>query len=263
MLLSLSGFLFEDDYRSQSIPLPRFCRIAREAGYGGVELRRTQIAPDAPGPRRRQVRRVVENEGLTVTCLTARGLPTDGSDRDAFFDRYLDLCRDLGCGLLKIVSDPAWMRQAAERADDRGVALAGNNHVGAALETVAGARRYLDEIGHRNHGLLYDAMHLTLTGEDGVGGIEPLFPFVRNILVQSVRPARADEAGAVTHRGRRWTRALVDEPQAPAWAAIFKSFRKRDYDGLVTVIENGWDRDRREFVAHHSAACLLRWWEQA
>ena len=39
MLLSLSGFLFEDDYQSQSLSFDQFCRVARSAGYGGIELR--------------------------------------------------------------------------------------------------------------------------------------------------------------------------------------------------------------------------------
>ena len=100
MHLSLSGFLFEDDYCSQSVALAEFCRIAASAGYEGVELRRTQIDPDGPARRRAETLRIVRDAGLTVTCLTARDLPAGGDGRDERFRRWLELCEDLRCPLL-------------------------------------------------------------------------------------------------------------------------------------------------------------------
>ena len=155
------------------------------------------------------------------------------------------------------------MRNAAERAGTAGIVLAANNHVGSALETVAGTRRFLDRVCHRNVGLLYDAMHLTVAGEDVLGCSAQLLPFVRNVLVQSVRPARADEPPCMTHEGRRWTKALVDEVGAPDWPGILGRFRRLGYDGPITVIENGWEPARRDFVARHTAACVHAWWARA
>ena len=191
MLLALSGFLFEERYGAQSVSFARFCRIARTAGYRGVELRRTQIAPDATPSRRRELLDIVRGEGLTATCLTARGLPAGGDERDAFLDRYLELCVDLRCRLLKISSDPGWLRAAAERAQAHGVVLAGNNHVGSALQTVSGTRRVLAQVGHRNFGLLYDSAHLHLADEDYRG------------LPAGVAAAHAQPAGALLPARRR------------------------------------------------------------
>jgi len=47
MKLSLSGFLFEDDYATQSLSFADFAALARDAGYSGVELRNTQVNQDA------------------------------------------------------------------------------------------------------------------------------------------------------------------------------------------------------------------------
>ena len=86
MLLSLSGFLFEDVYRTQSVSFEQFCDIARSAGYQGVELRRTQVTPQTPPDERRRLLEIVKSAGLTVTCLTARGIPDSGIDREQFLE---------------------------------------------------------------------------------------------------------------------------------------------------------------------------------
>ncbi len=260
MELALSGFLFEDEYSTQSIDMGAFCRLARACGYDGVELRRTQVNPQTPASQRRQVLQSVRDEGLRVICLTARGLPATGPARGAFFNTYLDLCEDLECGLLKIAGDPAWLHQVAGEAESRGVALASNNHIGGKLETLSGTRAHLRAVGHPNYGLLFDPLHLRLSGEDYVACIPELHPFVRNILVHSVRPARPGEESHLQSGGREWMRALPDEAGAQRWRNVFQAFRQQGHDGLVTVIESGWPEDRRQLVAQHCARELRQMW---
>ena len=263
MQLSLSGFLFEDDYATQSCSFQEFCGIAAEAGYEGVELRRTQVSLDTPALQRRAIRRTVQAHGLSVTCLTARGMPSSASDREAFFLRYLDVCNDLECPLMKIGGDSAWIAQAVEQADQADVVLAMNNHVGGPLMTVAGTREVLGRLDHRNFGLLYDCLHLYFGGEDYVGCIREFFPRVRNVLVHSVREARADEACSYEIHGRRWVNSLLDEPGGPDFAAVLGEFAAVGYDGWITVIENGWPADRRPEVAGRCAREIRRLWSEA
>lgn len=264
MRLSLSGFLFEDSYTSQSVTFPEFCEIARSAGYDGVELRGTQVHPESPVHERRAVLRIAQDHGLPVTCLTARGLPASGPERDIFFDRTLDLCRDLRCHLLKISSHTAWLRDAAEKAKGYGVTLATNNHVGSVLETVAGTRRYFREIAHPGFGLLYDALHLSVTGEDYLGCIPEFLGITRNILIHSSRPARPDEKATLEKNGNAWTSpCLPDDPGVQDWQAIFRAFQRLNYDGLVTVIESGWPVEGRRRVAGHCAEVVRRLWDEA
>ncbi|HIJ65135.1 MAG TPA: sugar phosphate isomerase/epimerase [Candidatus Hydrogenedentes bacterium] len=265
MQLSLSGFLFEDGYAAQSVTFAEFCAFARGAGYDGVELRRTQVNPETPKPERARLLRTVRDEGLTVTCLTARGLPDADPRRDDFFLRYLALCHEMDCPLLKIASDPAWLHQAAERAQAQGVALAVNNHIGGPLETVAGARAYLASVNHPNFGLLFDPLHLYINGEDHVGCIAEFANVTRNILVHSARLAAErlqEHAAPITWHGRTWIPALPDEPGVQNWPALFTAYRQRGYDGLVTVIESGWPRDRRKQVGRRCAAAVRGFWEQ-
>lgn len=260
MLLSLSGFLFEDEYRSQSVSFAEFCSIARSAGYGGVELRRTQVDPDMSTDGRRELVHIARDAGLRITCLTARGLPDAGKERDEFFLRYLQLCRDLECSLLKIGGQTSWLRSAASKAQEYAVTLASNNHIGTPLETVDGTKAYFAEIDHPNFALLYDSLHLYVCGEDYLRCIGEFVSITRNILVHSVRPAAPDERGVMEKAGREWVAALPDEPGVQDWPAVLAGFKELRYDGPITVIENGWPKDQREHVAAHCAKVLLGLW---
>lgn len=259
MYLSLSGFLFEDNYASQSVSPAEFCRIAKSAGYEGVELRRTQVNLDTPERERKELLKIIQDHGLRVTCLTARGLPAGGPPRDEFLIRYLQLCRDMKCGLLKISGDTSWLSTASERAKDYGVVLAGNNHIGTDLETIEGTRNYFKKINHPNFSLLYDSLHLMVNGEDYLGCIPEFIDITRNILVHSVRPVRPGEkAGgeSMQKHGKKWVSALPDEEGAQNWPEIFKRFKQSGYNGLNTVVESGWPEEKREYVARHCAGVL-------
>ena len=262
MRLSLSGFLFEDEYRSQSLTFSALCALARSAGYDGVELRRTQVTPQTSVGKRREIRTVVEDQGLYVTCLTARGVPDTGMARDEFFLGYLELCRDLGSGLLKIGGEAEWLRWAAERALEYDVALASNNHVGGILETVAGTRDHLDTVAHPDYGLLYDALHLRIAGEDYMGCIPEFCRVTRNVLVHSMRSVRPGETADIERGGRAWIKALPDEAGVQDWPGILGAFRELGYDGLITVIESGWPVDERVLVARRCAEVLRSLWRR-
>jgi len=263
MELSLSGFLFEEEYRSQSLEFAEFCELAQRAGYDGVELRRTQVDPRASVSQRSAMRRSVGNHGLRVTCLTARGMPAGGDERDTFFASYLELCADLGCRLLKIGGEPEWLCGAAEMAGEQGVTLASNNHVGNPLETVEGTRALLAAVSHPGYGLLYDALHLNLSAQDYVGCIPELSARTENVLVHSMRKGRHGDTPDIERDGQGWVKCLPDDGGAQDWHAVLATFRRSGYDGPVTVIESGWPEAEREHVARHCAAVLRRMWDAA
>lgn len=264
MKLALSGFLFEDNYLAQSLDLPAFFDLARAAGYHGVELRDTQIKPDAPLTLKQEVRRLARATQLAIVCLTARHLPGAGPQRDAYFRQYLELCQALGCRLLKITADAAWLRHAAGQAQAGGVTLAANNHVGGRLETIAGTRDYFAEIQHPNMGLLFDAMHLSLAQQDYLGFIPECLPLTRNILIHSLRPAQPGETVLLERGGEKWTPALPDETGVqPDWAGVLSRFKALGYAEWVTVIESNWPAARREYVARHCAKTIARLWNNA
>ncbi len=264
MILSLSGFLFEDNYETQSLPLGDFCELASSAGCGAVELRDTQVSLASSAAGRRDVLRTVDDAGLFVSCLTARGMPSHGVERDAFFRRYLDLCTDLDCSLLKISSDTGWLHDAAETALDAGVRLATNNHLDSPLETVGGTRDYFRAVDHANMGLLYDSQHLYVAGEDYMACLEEFADRTWNVLVHSVRrgrPSDGETRPRFVRGGVAWYPALPDDPAVQDWRAVMAALRRRGYDGLITVFESAWPIEMRQDVARRSATYLGALWE--
>jgi sugar phosphate isomerase/epimerase len=255
MRLSLSGFLFEDDYEHQSVNYETFISTARESGYMGVELRQTQVSPKMGAEVLEAYRSIANAAGLTVTCIAPR-LPNDGTGRQECFLGYLDVAERLGCRVMKVNGDIAWLKDAAAVADSRGVDLAVNTHICSPTETVSGALALVRAVDRPNFGLLYDCMHLMLSGEDYVGSIDLLYPHIRGVLVQCVRRAASPGNAAIAHRGRWYEKARIDQPGVQNWSAVIQALRRHGYDGWFTVIENGWPKDQRKQIAAHTAEGL-------
>lgn len=247
--LALSGFLFEDNYSTQSVEFEDFCRIAASAGYQGVELRKTQVSINTSKERRMEILRIVNQYNLEVTCLTARNLPISGMEREKVFNDYLELCCDLKCKLLKISGEISWLRQAAEKASQYNVVLAVNNHVGGLLETVQGTREFFKKVDHPNIRLLFDPFHLMVNNENYIECIPEFSAITANILMQSARQASVNEKDVFMVKDRYWKKALPHEEGVQDWKRIFESFKKCNYNGFITVIENSWSEDKREYVA--------------
>ncbi len=260
MKLSLSGFLFEDDYKMQSLPFADFAELAKDYGYAGVELRNTQVSIHIPGEVVSEYRSILNDYGLCVTCMTPRGLPIEMQERNELFLRYLELAGQMDCKLLKISGEPQWLRHAADLAQKRGIMLATNTHLNSPTETVAGTRTLLKEIEHPNYGLLYDPMHLAIAGEDYLGAIEIFYPRICNVLVQSVRLAEQGENPVISHNEKDYIKTFIDETPIQDWPAIFRKLKQTGYDGWITVIENAWPLEQRETVALRTAEYIRDMW---
>lgn len=261
MKLSLSGFLFEDSWSKQSIDFYSFCKLARACGYDGVELRKTQINPNASKSKRKKFLKIINNHGLEVTCLTARGLPEISAGRNDFFMNYLELCNDMNCKLLKIDAEASWLRKAAEAAQKMNIIIASNSHINTELETNSGTQRRMRAVDHDNYALLYDSMHLYIAGENYLEGIELFKESIKNVLLHSVRPAMEGEQTYIKWHKKCWILDYPDSPGCQDWTSIIKKLKCSGYDGLFTVIENSWPIEKREGVAEYYAKYFKQLWK--
>lgn len=252
MKLSLSAFLFEENQK-QMTSFEKFCDIAYSSGYDAVELRQSQVSPVISKTERLKILETCSEHNLEISCLTARGLPEEQVARNDFFMRYLELCSDLNCELLKISADVEWLNRAAGVAADFGVCLATNNHINTELETVKGTKRRLEDVNNSNYGLLYDPMHLYINGENYLEGIDLFKDSIKNVLLHSVRPGEKSETPAITYKGKSWVIALPDENGVQDWKSIAEKLKQVSYDGLFTVIESGWPDNMREDIARKYA----------
>jgi sugar phosphate isomerase/epimerase len=253
MKFSLSGFLFEDDYDTLSLPFSDFCELARSAGYDMVDLRATQISPATPSNARREMRRVLDGLGLEVSQLTARNLPESGQERDDYFSAYLELCGDMACPLIKIISDTDWLQKAVAQASDVGVTLATNNHTNSPLETVDGTREYFEAIDDERMALLFDPMHLDVGNQNYLRCIDEFVGRMVTVLTYSVRRIPHSFGASkprLTQRGQPWYMAPPDVDGVQDWPTIIHRLIRNGYEGSVTVFENGWPTRMREQIAH-------------
>jgi len=255
MKLSLSGFLFEDGYKTQSVSIDEFVETAVEAGYQGVELRATQVSPEAGPKVTESWRKATTAAGLAVTCIVPRYMPPAGAGRDAWLSGYLDIAAALSCPLLKLSGDVEWTKKAAETAAGYGVGLAVNTHIRSRTETVATTLEYVHAVNQKNFGVLYDSMHLMVAEEDYVNAIDHLYPFLRGVLIQGGRPLRNSVPQA-----RSFEKIRIHEPGGQDWTRVMRSLQRLGYSGWITVIENGWPEPFRKRIAFETAQSLRELW---
>jgi sugar phosphate isomerase/epimerase len=258
MIISLSAFLFEENQK-QTVSIEKFCRIACDCGYDAVELRRSQVNPASNKFERRQILRICSDHGLTVSCLTARGLPEEPVARNDFLKSYLELCNNLNCKLLKISANAEWLSQAVDIAAEFGVCLATNNHINTELETIRGSLGFLEAVNSSNYGILYDPMHLYINGEDYIAAVDLFKDSIKNVLLHSVRASNMPDMAAIIYKGKSWTGARPEEKGVQDWKGIAEKLKQISYDGLFTVIENGWHEDMRKSIAGEYASYIKKW----
>ena len=263
--LSLSGFLFENN-GTQSLSFSDFAVLAQEAGYKGVELRKTQINLDTPPNLVKEYREILNGNDLCVTCMTPRGLPVDKNDRDEYFNKYLNLAANMKCDLLKIsgtaVKDTNWLRHAIQLASSYNIDLAINTHINSPTETTAGSLTLASAIQSSHFGLLYDSMHLSIANEDYLNAIKILYPHINGVLVQCLRPAAKDEIPAIQHSGKNYAKTCIDQTPIQDWPAIISKLKLLNYDGWITVIENSWPVDQQKDIAIRTAKYLQKLWRE-
>lgn len=249
MKLSLSGFLFEDNYVTNSLSFFDFVQLAVKAGYKGVELRKTQVSLDTPRRLLSEYRDILDDKGLRVTCMTPRGMPAEEPARREFFARYLDIAEFMGCEMLKINASSQWMYYAAGKALERNIIVGTNTHIKSPTETVYGTEKLISEVNHGNFAIFYDSMHLAIAGEDYMGAIDRFFPQMCNVLVQCVCMPESDESPVISYGGKNYIKTRIDENPIQDWPGILKKLKMLDYKGWITVIENGWPLEKRQAVA--------------
>jgi sugar phosphate isomerase/epimerase len=267
MYLCLSGFLFERAYRVCDLTFPDFVALAEHHGFDGLELRRTQISAATSLEQVRTMRRVVEDHGLFVNCMESRGMPETEPQRSEFIKALLDRAAVMGARMIKIAvpspDDLAWFRHAADSAQQSGIRLGTNNHVGSPSETVDGTLAALRGVQHENFGVLFDCLHLWVCGEDYIGAVRTLAPHLLNVLVHAVRPARGGDTVDVERGRRRFTATTVDDPESQDWRALFAMLHAVGFEGPVTVIEHTEDQALRSRIVETYPQLIRQWWEES
>jgi sugar phosphate isomerase/epimerase len=169
----------------ESTPLAETLRIAKETGWGAIELRRKDFEQAAAvGQSAEQVVDLVRASGLPVASVgVASGwVFAEGDEQRRLFEAFADSCRlavALGCNLVMSPVGPgrgplsqaaASVRAAGDIAGAHDLRLAFEfNFQHEQINTLERAREVLAAADHPRCGLLLDAYHLQRTGRPGRG----------------------------------------------------------------------------------------------
>jgi sugar phosphate isomerase/epimerase len=259
MTLSLSGRLIEVEYRHCDMPIHDFLRFARSSGFHAVELRATQILDETTSNEATEIRRQSLELGLGISCVNVPRLPENGEGLRAL-KRTALLVSAMGCATLKTWSTNAeWIRTACDALEPHGIGIIAQTHTGGPFETASSCLDAVARIDRRSFGLQYDPANLLEAGEDyGENAVERLGGNIRQVSVQNVRPAQAEEPGSWEHQGRRYVRCSLGDPGGLDYDSVFRGLRAIGFDGFVTLNEPRPARDERGGFARQAAEELGR-----
>jgi len=226
--------------------LEELAPLARAAGFEGLSMRASAISVATPPARRRQVRDLLEREGLAVSMVMGNvALAANSPDApDCLRDitPHLDLAEALGATLVRVMlqtpDDIPHAQKAADEAAMRGLSLAQQTHWGTLCETADQALDLVRTIDRPNVGITFEPSNLMACGGDyGPGAIARLAPYLANVYFQNVR---IDPEG--THCFRTWARGDVpltyvplDDPAGIDAAPLIDALNHASYDGWFTV----------------------------
>jgi sugar phosphate isomerase/epimerase len=243
--LSLSGRIIEVEYRSCVLSVPEFLRWARECGYDAVELRATQLPAGTTLAEVERFRGTADELGLRISCCTPPAITPDEAGLERL-EQFAPVARTLDCDVLKVwIGEVDWLRQACDRVRTHRLTLVHQTHTGGPFETVASCQATVARVGRDNFGLQYDPANLFEAGQEyGEEAVRRLGPSIRQLSVQSLRLAGADEPDVWEHAGRYYRRCPLDEPGALDYASVFRGLRGAPprsggpgFEGYITLNE--------------------------
>ena len=248
MKRSLSVRIAESSSRKDiaAMPLEQLAPLARAAGFEALSMRASAISVDASPARTKEVRNLLDREGLAVSMVTGNvALAANSSDAPSSLrdiTPHLDLAERLGAELVRVMlqspDDIPHAQRAADTAAERGLTLVQQTHWGTLCETIEQALDLVGKIDRANFGITFEPANLLACGSDyGVDAITRLAPHLSNFYFQNVRLNLAGEHCFRTRRRGdvRLDYVPLDDPTGIAPDPLIEALEKAGYDGWVTV----------------------------
>lgn len=247
MKLSLSVRIAEAACKTKlNVPFRELLDLAVELGYRAVCMRASAAGIDTPRKQLEQMRRDVEDAGLSVSMVTADSdVPLnndDGPNSLRNIGPSLDVAAALGCDLIRVClktdADIEHVQRAADQAAERGIRLAHQCHTTTLFEQVDRSIEVLQQIDRPNFGLIYEPANLMLCGELYDESVLRRFePWLMNVYVQN---HAIDANGPVALETwclgtRRFRHIPVWEPGGVDFDTVLSGLQAIGYDGCFTV----------------------------
>jgi sugar phosphate isomerase/epimerase len=219
--------------------------LAKQNGFEALCMRASQVGIHTPKPTAEAAAATIREAGLKVSMVTGDFAVPKNDDQGPQCLRniapYLDLAQLFGSTLIRVCikkdEDIDWARKASDEAARRGIRLAHQSHTTSLFETIEGSLRVLKSVGRPNFGVIYEPANWLISGEDYVGGVALLKPYLFNVYVQNhiLRP----EGKTVV---ATWKKGPVHLDHIGLWErggvqgeAFFAALRDAGYSGHVTI----------------------------
>ena len=280
MKTSLYTLLFGD------LPLEDAIQVAAEAGYEGIEImgREPHLPPSTPHPQAMDLRELIDDVGLKVSCLAGYSggyskLETDAECQQQLDDlrRMMDLAELFGCSLIRhrpggpampkatpeqLDRAVAWVAKAADEANQRGIRLALELHFNHLIESAVEAACLLGRIERSNVGLIHDAGNMFIGGHDfGEESVRLLSHSIYHVHVKDIKDMTQVGEGPISSRGHRFAVVPLghgDVDHLPA----FRALAQQGYTGYFSSEFQSSGAGRAD-AARHELAQIQRLIKQA
>lgn len=227
----------------ESTPFPQVLRVAREAGWNAVEIRRSDILQAyQAGHGRDAVIAMIRAAGIPVATLgTEYGLLfAEGAERErllAVLDETCLIANAVGCGMIMIASGQASgrldtavanMRAAADVVAGHGLRLAYEfSSAHRMMNTLAIAQELHARVAHPALGLLLDTYHLERSGAGGRGFAGVPAEHIFAVQYSDVPPTAPQGMLRPTDR-------LAPGRGCVRWAEVFALLAEKSYQGYLS-----------------------------
>lgn len=270
MKLSLSVRIAESSSRKDraEMAIDALAPLAAAAGFVGLSMRASQLSVHSPPERVRQVRQLLDAQGLAVSMVMGNvALATNTPDAPDVLRNitpHLDLSDALGAKLVRVMlqtaDDVAPAQRACDEAAERGITLAQQTHWGTIAETVEQALDLVERVARPNFGITYEPSNLLACGDDpGPASLARLAPHIVNFYFQNVR---LDAAG--THRFPTRARGVqpiryvaLDDDSGIAIGPLIGALDRFGYAGWVTVHQPLRDGQTVPDAVHEAAQVFM------
>ena len=257
MKLSLSGRLVETA-EGTIVSVGEFVELAARCGYDAVDLRFSQLPPDAPEAVWGALRAALSASGLAVfQAAWAGGL--EAPDAERTFSGFAGRLAGLGAEGVRMSGDAPTLKLAARLAAPHGLRVHYQMHTDGPFETVAAALRTVEEIGEPNFAVVPEPANLMMAREAfGADMLAPLAGHIGGAHVQTVevRPDAPDALRLADGTEVRYARVPYDENRQIDFATFFAALRRAGFDGFVNELEPCPGLDALEDTVRRAAEFL-------
>lgn len=227
----------------ESTPFPGVLRVAREAGWNAVEIRRSDVMQAyKAGHSRDEVIAMIRGAGIPVATLgTEYGLLfAEGAERErllAVLDESCVIARAVDCDMIMTATGQAAgslntavanMRAAADVVAGHGLRLAWEySSAHQTMNTLAIAQELHARVAHPAFGLLLDTYHLERSGAGGRGFAGVPAEHIFAVQYSDVPPTAPQGMLRPTDR-------LTPGRGCVRWAEVFALLAEKSYQGYLS-----------------------------